>query len=231
MILVKWLCGLLFFGFSLMLRLEASCENFLSRIHDSSFSSTPDSANAIPIGVSARDFKSFLKFLEDDPIFADAESIIIYGSRTNHSEGIPPESGSDMDIRILWKAGSLKDDLNSAKQLERVQRVNQALEPWSQKLGFKVSVEIPSFVSLSEFLLDLHPMHRVIFEMKKLGERLPSLTEEERIALKIKFNSILVRYRLPINPGAVFILKGEAANSIMQQHLKNLGVRKMILLN
>jgi len=228
---VKWLWGFLFFGLSLFVRLEASCENFLSRIHDSSFGSARDLASAIPIGVSAKDFESFLKFLEVDPIFADAESIIIYGSRTNHSEGILPESESDLDIRILWKTDSLKDDLNLAKQLERVQNANQALETWSKKLGFKVSVEIPSFVSLSEFLQDLHPMHRAIFEMKKLGDRLSGLTEEERTALKIKINAILVRYRLPINPGAIFILKGEATSSTMQERLKALGVRKMILLN
>lgn len=228
---MKWLWGFLFFGFSLVVRLEASCEYFLSRIHDSSFGSHQILTSAIPIGISAKDFESFLKFLEVDPIFSEAESIIIYGSRTNHSEGILPESESDLDIRILWKAGSLKDDLNLAKQLDRVQKVNQALEPWSKKLGFKVSVEIPSFVSLSEFIRDLHPMHRAIFEMKKLGESFPEQSEQDRTALKIKLNSILLRYRLPINPGAIFILKGEAKSSLMQERLKALGVRKMILLN
>lgn len=227
---MKWLGAFIFIGVCCTSSLRAGCVNILSRIHHPFSDFDRSFESLIPLGVSNQDFRDFLKFLEEDPAFADAESVILYGSRTNHSEGLLPQSNSDLDIRVLWRAQALGDELSMVKQLERVQLVNQVLEPWSKRLGFKVSVEIPSFVSLSEFIGELPPMHRAIFEMKKLDRQSHGQTEEERMAQKIKSNAILVRYRLPINPGTIFILKGQAQSALLQERLRALGVRKMILL-
>lgn len=228
---VRWWRYSLFLSLFVVESVEAGCEKFLAKFDVASRHQSLDHGSFVPLGVSIDDFRDFLEFLKDDPIFADAESIVIYGSRTNHQEGLRPQSNSDLDLRILWRSESLGADLNLMNELERVRKVNEALEPWSKRLGFKVAIEIPSFSSLREFVLELHPMFRAIRDLEESKEVQEIETEEDRLSAKIKTSEILTRHRLSINPGAIFIIKSQMQGAWMQERLRALGIRKIIHLN
>jgi hypothetical protein len=212
-------------------KLSAGCERILKLMSQTENFFKKEESNSVPIGIAQKDFDEFVQFLNEDPIFSEAEAIIVYGSRTNHREGPAPTSVSDLDLRVLWKTKDSSEEFNLLKQLQRVVVVNEALSPWSQRFGFNVSIEIPSFVSFKEFVFEQKPMNAAIEELKQLDRRLLRDEFYDRTLHKMKASEILNRHELSINPGAVFIVRSSDHVDFLVKRLKDLGVRNIIQLN
>lgn len=177
------------------------------------------SSQAVQVkGLDSELFEEFLDFLRNDPVFDEAEMIVLFGSRTQGERAYAVQQDSDLDIQVFWKS----EDLDEI--LERSQQVNDRLQPWSHRFGFPVSIQFPALMSANELISEL-PDAAEVRESFRLIDRIAEDGRWERDLHKGLSIELLNRaHHTYINPGAIFIFPAENSSSLSRR-VAQLGYR------
>jgi hypothetical protein len=175
------------------------------------------------MGMNRKDLAEILIFMQDNPEFADAEVIVFYGSRTNHSEGPKPLSISDLDILVHWNSETYSPNDLLRKSVE----ASDELRPWKGLLGFTVEIQIPGVMSFDRFLEDRIPLYDAIYEMRVLDEevRLGKLGAHDH---RRAFKELMNRHKTHVNPGAIFVLRNPRKALQWEVQLRKLGFSQIV---
>jgi hypothetical protein len=176
-----------------------------------------------PIGMNRKDLAELLIFMQDNPEFSDAEVIVLYGSRTNHSEGPKPLSISDLDILVHWNSETYSPNDLLRKSVD----ASDELRPWKSLLGFTVEIQIPGVMSFDRFLEDRIPLHDAIDEMRALDEEVRTENYGAHYHRKA-FKELMNRHKTHVNPGAIFVLRNPRKARQWEVVLRNLGFSQIV---
>jgi len=104
----------------------------------------------IPQGVESEAHLQLLQIFRTDPSFADADVIVLYGSRTHFGVGYEARQDSDLDVSIFYRSS----DLERAEDypLDRMPEVNARMRSVALRTGFDISEQVPRFDSFDQFL-------------------------------------------------------------------------------
>jgi len=176
-----------------------------------------------PIGMGKQDLAKLLVFMEEHEHFSDAEVIVLYGSRTNHSEGPKPLAISDLDVLVHWDTDTYDTNQLVRKSVEG----SDSLRPWHQELGFTVEIQIPGVMSFDRFLADRVPLFDAIKEMRALDETV-RLENWDAHAHRMAFKDLMNRHKSHVNPGAIFVLKNPKRALQWEIELRKLGFSQIL---
>jgi hypothetical protein len=110
----------------------------------------PNSVDKRPIGMPSDEFKNLLRLIQSSESFAEAEVIVLHGSRTHLEAGYRPRENSDLDISAFYSQDHFKR--TKLPVLENDEKINRSLEPLSRALGYKISIEVPRIDTFDTFL-------------------------------------------------------------------------------
>jgi hypothetical protein len=102
---------------------------------------------ATPTGMTQASFGKLMSRVRTAPEFAEAEAVVLFGSRTHAHYGYKAKTGSDLDVRIFWK-----DHKNIDRTVSRTYAANGALASLGREVGFDIAQEIIKFYSLDQNL-------------------------------------------------------------------------------
>lgn len=176
-----------------------------------------------PIGMNRKDLAELLIFMQDTPEFSDAEVIVLYGSRTNHSEGPKPLSISDLDILVHWNSETYSPNDLLKKSVE----ASDELRPWKGILGFTVEIQIPGVMGFDRFLGDRIPLFDAIYEMRELDEEVRLGNYGAHYHRKA-FKDLMNRHKTHVNPGAIFVLRNPRRALQWELELRKIGFSQIL---
>ena len=107
-----------------------------------------------PRGFSQDQFDRFVVALRADPTAAEAQVIVMYGSRTHFTAGYGAGPTSDLDMMFFYGDSATNRDI--ARQLA----VNDAMKATSADVGFKVEAEFPTAATFDEAVKNEFGMFR-----------------------------------------------------------------------
>jgi hypothetical protein len=188
----------------------------------------------VPIGLKRELFERLIDQVRTDPAFADAEAVVLYGSRTHHLYGYEPTPTSDLDVRVYWKGSATQHQ----QTVEKAVRANGVMEPVAKAAGFPIEQQIIKFGELDEHLapkiaIDFTP-HSLANESAMWKQLLDEGAHrgprnDMKFAFQKKVTSAAEWHAL--GKEAIIVLRDEAATARRLTQLRARDYRNVIVLN
>jgi hypothetical protein len=186
----------------------------------------------VPLGLKPELFTRLLDHVRSHEAFADAEAVVLYGSRTHHGYGYAPTPTSDLDVRVYWK-GSAKQHHQT---VGKAARANGVLAPIGEAAGFPISQQIIKFAELDENLapgsaIDFTPHSRAA--ERAMWERLVAEGARPRDEMKFAFQKKVSRAAGwdALGKEALILLREGPATAERLQQLQARDYRNVIVLS